>query len=78
MTDLFLLDIVIIYSTDSVIFYSWRNTPTYLPSLNSETTNETFQQSGKQSGSNAANRGFSVDQQLQGRVLGLGVIQQAC
>ena len=31
LTDLFLLDIVIICSTDSAIFYLWRNTPTYLP-----------------------------------------------
>ena len=31
LTDLFLLDIVIICSTDSAIFYLWRNIPTYLP-----------------------------------------------
>ena len=26
-----IFDIVIIYSTDSVTFYLWRNIPTYLP-----------------------------------------------
>ena len=31
LTDLFLLNIVIIYSTDSVTFYLWRNIPTYPP-----------------------------------------------
>ena len=30
--NLFLLDIVIICSADSVMFYLWRNIPTYLPS----------------------------------------------
>ena len=33
LTDLFLLDIVIICSTDSVTFYLWRNIPTYLPTF---------------------------------------------
>ena len=33
LADLFWLDIVIICSTDSVIFYLWRNTPTYLPTI---------------------------------------------
>ena len=38
LTDLFLLDIVIICSTDPVIFYLWRNIPTYLPNFNKRKT----------------------------------------
>ena len=40
LTDLFLLDIVIICSTDSVTFYLWRNIPTYLPTHEGKRINQ--------------------------------------
>ena len=42
LTDLFLLDIVIICSTDSVTFYLWQNIPTYLPIRLTELTNDLY------------------------------------